>query len=167
MEPCPLSQFLRGPVNWQLSCEHILWLTFRPRPRIRSSNYSFSLKSSLQSDQVVFFMSYFCRILLRSQKVFVGQMTTQPCSHPNAGRDPISGRVSLIGFSSKKILGYQEQSIEFLVKCSPIRDRDGIKHLMEDGLETRARQHHGLGHRDEAEGAGGSLSEPDTCLGGQ
>ena len=116
MEPCPLSLFLRGPVNWQLSCEHILWLTFRPRPRIRSSNYSFSLKSSLQSDQVVFFMSYFCRILLRSQKVFVGQMTTQPCSHPNAGRDPILGRVSLIGFSFKKIPSYQEslsQQIKF------------------------------------------------------
>ena len=113
MDPCPLSLFLRGPVNWQLSCEHIPWLTFRPRPRICSSNYSFSLKSSLQH---VLFMSYFCRILSRSLKVFVCLMTTQPCSHPIAGRDPISGKVSLIGCSFKIILGYQEslsQQIKF------------------------------------------------------
>ena len=117
MDPCPLSLFLRGPVNWQLSCEHIPWLTFRPRHRICSSNYSFSLKSSLQSDQVVLFMSYFCRIPSRSLKVFVCQMTTQPCSHPIAGKDPISGKVSLIGFSFKIILGYQESQSQQIKFC--------------------------------------------------
>ena len=38
---------------------------------------------------------------------------------------------------------------------------------MEDSHKTRTRQPHGLGHRDEAERAGGSPSVHDTCLGGQ
>ena len=54
------------------------------------------------------------------------------------------------------------QSIEFCVKCSRIRDRDGIKPLMEDGHEIPARPPHGLGLREEAERAGGSPSDHDT-----
>ena len=38
---------------------------------------------------------------------------------------------------------------------------------MDDSHKTRTRQPHGLGHRDEAEGAGGSPSDHDTWLGGQ
>ena len=38
---------------------------------------------------------------------------------------------------------------------------------MDDSHETREWQPHGLGHRDEAEGAGGSPSDHDTWLGGQ
>ena len=60
------------------------------------------------------------------------------------------------------VVKYKNQSIEFVVKCSQIRDRDGIKHLMEVSLETRARQPHGLGPRDEAERAGGGPSQHDT-----
>ena len=50
MDSCPLSLKLRGPLNWQLSSKHGLI----PRPiETCSSNYSFPLKTSLQSDQVV------------------------------------------------------------------------------------------------------------------
>ena len=60
-----------------------------------------------------------------------------------------------------------KQSIELCVKCSRIRERDGIKPLMADSHETREWQPHGLGHREEAERAGGSPSDHDTWLGGQ
>jgi len=60
-----------------------------------------------------------------------------------------------------------DQCIKFFVKCSPIRDRDGIEPFMEDSLETWDREPHGLDLREEAERAGGGPSEHNTCLGGQ